>query len=331
MTVAMKENGLPPTTAGNEPAGPALEPLTGATRDGQPLSLNRAPSPDVAPWVARIMSAEVNAPTGTTIRCGMFNDTANLRVLFHGRWGADTADGPASYNLGNEGQALFFGAHSRRMPITVDGSFRVAGLSLRPGAEHAMGGLLPGLSMDRIIDYDRIVGHGRLGGRFDVGVGHDAWADRFEALLRDFIERRAPPPPDPVTTAFDRFAFASPDAPVAEFIEGYGVTQRTLERIVRRDFGMTPKQVLRRARVLDMAAQLLGVAAPDEADELAMRFFDQSHLIREFSHFFGMTPQQLARRPNPLLRITLEGRQARRLEELKRIEPGATPWRAERV
>lgn len=325
----MKNNGSPPVAAGNDPAGPALEPLTGATRAGQPLSLNRAAAPDMAPWVARIMSAEVNAPPGTIIRCGMFNDSANVRVLFHGRWGADTADGPARYNLGNEGQALFFGAHTRRMPITVDGSFQVVGLSLRPGAEHAMGGLPPRLSMDRIIDFDAIVGHGRLGGRFDVGASHDAWADRFEALLREFIERRAPPLPDPVTNAFDRFAFVSPAAPVAEFLEGYGVTQRTLERIVRRDFGITPKQVLRRARALDMASQLLGVAAPEEAEALTLRFFDQSHQIREFTHFFGMTPQQLARQPNPLLRITLEGRQARRLEELKRIEPGTTPWRAQ--
>ena len=325
----MKDVGSSPPSAGTEPVGPALEPLTGATRDGQPLSLNRAAAPDLAPWLARIMSAEVKVPSGTVIRCGMFNDTAQLRVLISGEWSAETRDGPQRFNLRNEGQALFFGPHTRRMPLTVEGSFHVAGLSFRPGAEHAMGGMLPAASMDRIVDFDAIAGHGRLASRFDPATGHEAWVDRFEALLRQFVQHRAPPPPDPVTLAFDRFAFASPGAPVAEFIEGYGVTQRTLERIVRRDFGMTPKQVLRRARVLDMASQLLGVAAPEEAETLMLRFFDQSHLIREFSHYFGMTPQQLARRPNPLLRITLEGRQARRLEELKRIEPGATPWRAD--
>ena len=327
----MKENGSPPATAGSDPAGPALEPLSGATRDGQPLSLNRAAAPDLSPWLARIMSAEVRAPAGAIVRCGMFNDTGQLRVLMSGQWTAETSDGHTRHNLDNRGQALFFGPHSHAMPITVTGSFRVTGLSFRPGAEHAMGGPLPSQTLDRILDYDAIVGHGRLGDRFASQRSNDAWIDRMEELLREFVARRNPPTPDPVTNAFDRFAFASPNAPVGEFIEGYGVTQRTLERIVRRDFGMTPKQVLRRARVLDMASQLLGVAAPDEADELAMRFFDQSHLIREFSHFFGMTPQQLARRPNPLLRITLEGRQARRLEELQRIEPGETPWRAEKL
>lgn len=327
----MKQNGLPPTTAGSDPAVPALEPLTGATRDGQPLSLNRAAAPDLAPWLARIMSAEVWAPAGTVVRCSMFNDTGQLRVLMSGEWTAETSDGHTRYNLDNRGQALFFGPHRHSMPITVTGSFRVVGLSFRPGAEHAMGGPLPIETFDRILDYDAIVGHGQLGKRFDAENSNDAWIDRMEELLREFVTRRDPPLPDPVTTAFDRFAFATPDAPVSEFIDSFGVTQRTLERIVKRDFGMTPKQVLRRARVLDMASQLLGVAAPEEADEQAMRFFDQSHLIREFSHFFGMTPQQLVRLPNPLLRITLEGRQARRLEELQRIEPGATPWRVDPV
>ena len=325
----MKDVGSPPPSAGSEPAGPALEPLSGATRDGQPLSLNRAAAPDLSPWLARIMSAEVNVPSESIVRCGMFNDTGQLRVLMSGEWTAETSDGNRRYNLDNRHQALFFGPHSHLMPITVGGSFRVVGVSLRPGAEHAMSGPLPLQTLDRVLDFDAVVGHGRLGDRFVAGNSNDAWIDRMEDLLRDFVARRSPPPPDPVTNAFDRFAFVSPGAPVAEFIEGYGVTQRTLERIVKRDFGMTPKQVLRRARALDMASQLLGVAAPEEAESLMLRFFDQSHLIREFSHFFGMTPLQLERRPNPLLRITLEGRQARRLEELKRIEPGGTPWRAE--
>jgi AraC-like DNA-binding protein len=324
----MKDVGSPPPSAGTGPAIPALEPLSGATRDGQPLSLNRAAAPDLSPWLARIMSAQVNTSPDSIVRCGMFNDTGQLRVLMSGTWTAETSDGLTSYNLDNRGQALFFGPHSHSMTIAVAGSFRVVGLSFRPGAEHAMGGPLPARTLDRILDYDAIVGHGQLGARFAPQGSNEAWIDRMEELLREFVARRNPPTPDPVTNAFDRFAFLSPDASVADFLDGYGVTQRTLERIVRRDFGMTPKQVLRRARVLDMASQLLGVAAPDEAEALALRFFDQSHLIREFSHFFGMTPQQLARRPNPLLRITLEGRQARRLEELKRIEPGATPWRA---
>ena len=102
---------------------------------------------------------------------------------------------------------------------------------------------------------------------------------------------------------------------------------RKLERIVRRDFGLPPKQVMRRARALDMASHLRGVADMSEADELVLRYYDQSHLIREFMALFGMTPSQFVATPQPILTLALESRQARRLELIERIAPGAArPW-----
>jgi len=273
------------------------------------------------------MAIEVDAPADSVVRGAMFNDSANVRLLLAGRWSAETARGHLRFNQEGERQSLLFGPHSRAMSITVEGPFRVIGVSFRPGAEHALGGLLPAVTKDRIVDYDAFVGHGRLGDRMDAGASDQTWALEMEEIVRAMIARYALSEPDPVTRAFDAHAFTAPQTPVAEFARNYGIEQKRLERIVKRDFGLTPKQVLRRARALDMGSQLLGVAAPDEAEELELRYFDQSHQIRELSHFFGMTPQQLASGADPLLRITLEGRQARRLEDLQRISPdGARPW-----
>ena len=106
-----------------------------------------------------------------------------------------------------------------------------------------------------------------------------------------------------------------------------GIEQRRLERIVRRDFGLPPKQVLRRARALDMASHLRGVADQAEGEALALRYYDQSHLIREFDELFGMSPSQFVSAPQPLLTLALESRQARRLEAIERISPGELrPW-----
>jgi AraC-like DNA-binding protein len=69
------------------------------------------------------------------------------------------------------------------------------------------------------------------------------------------------------------------------------------------------------------------VADSSEADELALRFYDQSHLIREFTALFGMSPRQFVERPQPILTLALESRQARRLEMIDRLAPGAVrPW-----
>src|SRR3546814_11208346 len=90
---------------------------------------------------------------------------------------------------------------------------------------------------------------------------------------------------------------------------------------------MPPKQVLRRARALDMASHLRGVADLDEGEEMALRYYDESHLIHEFTALFGMSPRQFVKRPQPILTLALESRQARRLEALNRLAPGQTrPW-----
>ncbi len=133
--------------------------------------------------------------------------------------------------------------------------------------------------------------------------------------------------PDPVTARFEALAYSDPQASIADFARECGISQRGLERIVRRDFGMPPKQVLRRARLLDMASHLRGVADSAEAEELVLRFYDQSHLIREFTKLFGISPRQFVARPQPILTLTLESRQARRLEQIERLQPGAArPW-----
>jgi hypothetical protein len=58
-----------------------------------------------------------------------------------------------------------------------------------------------------------------------------------------------------------------------------------------------------------------------------LRFFDQAHQIREFHTFFAMTPGEFQTKRSGLLTLSLEIRQARRLELLDRIHPDAVrPW-----
>ena len=59
-----------------------------------------------------------------------------------------------------------------------------------------------------------------------------------------------------------------------------------------------------------MAATLLGVARPEEEPDMRLRYFDQSHVIRDFTTFFGVTPEKFRAKPRPLLKVTLEQREA---------------------
>lgn len=296
----------------------------GVTRDGQPLSYNRAPSTDLAPWIGRLYASVVEAPPDYRLECGLFNDTSMIRMQLKATWTAETADGHKRHGRA----ALLFGPQTKLMPVSVTGSFVSVGMSLRPGTGHALLKLKTADYVDRLAHLDDMGLPGEAALKMlDNGSDPEEWLKSLEALSRVIVDRAGAKLPDPVTAAFENFCLADPSTSVAEIARQLGVERRRLERIVMRDFGMAPKQILRRARALDMASHLRGVADSEEGSELISRYYDQSHLIREFTELFGVPPNQFVEKPQPILTLALESRQARRLEALKRIGPGASrPW-----
>ena len=308
---------------------PELRSALGHTRGGEPLSNNRAPADDLAPWVARVYATKVEMDPDATMHCGLISDTPVMRVLFSGDWTARTRDGHGRYSP----SALLFGAHTRRMEVSVSGSFATIGVALKPGALAAFKGPLAEDTLDRIILYDHIYGHEKWGTSrqliewFNPEGAPERWLKVAETLVRQLVERTGARPPHPVVAAFDKAVFADPGLNLADFAEEHAIERRRLERKIKRAYGQSATQVLRRARALDIASHLLGVADDSEAEEAMLRFFDQSHMIREFRHFFGTTPRHFARTPQPFMTMTLEARQSRRLEVLGRAQPNY-PWRA---
>ncbi|MEO6094094.1 MAG: helix-turn-helix domain-containing protein [Novosphingobium sp.] len=296
----------------------------GVSRDGQALSYNRAPAADLAPWVERLYAAKMELPADHCLTCGIFSDAAFVRIQLAGEWTAYTADGPMSLSPG----AFYFGPNTRRMPISVRGSFISLGVSFRPGGCTALKGPRVSEYLDRAVPIDA---WGYSSERVLPGYAADddpeSWLRQLEDGVRSRIAVMEAGTPDPIAARFEDMAFTNPSISINEFARACGVDKRTVERIIRRDFGLSPKQVLRRSRALDMASHLRGVADEEEAEALMLRYYDQSHLIHEFTELFGMSPGQFVTTPQPLLTLVLEARQARRLEAITRITPGAIrPW-----
>jgi AraC-like DNA-binding protein len=298
--------------------------VDGVTNQGPPHSFNRAPAPDLKPWVARLYATTVEVPEHRRLQCGLFNDTTVIRIQLKGAWEAETRNGPVK--LGRA--AVVFGPQSRLMPVAVTGSFVSVGVSLRPGTGHALRRFITSDIVDRLLPSEEL----GLSGEQALALlkRHDepaAWVEALEQICREVIAASGGREPDRVSASFEVLAATDPTASVADFARSCGIDLRRLERIIRRDFGLPPKQVLRRARALDMASSLRGVADREEAEALALRYYDQSHLIREFTDLFGMSPRQFAAKPMPILTRALESRQARRLELIERLAPGESrPW-----
>ncbi len=302
-----------------------LASLSGTSNAGLPLSENRALGDDLSPWFSRLISAKATNPSDMLIACGMCNDNAYTRYISNGRWTAMTADGHGAY----EGEVLQFGEHSKFMPLSVTGDIMSTGFSLRAGAFTALTGRSAQDMLDRIERADIFnLMQDDLRDAFSKENTPKQWNLALEEALRRYIAKHDPPPPNPISVRFELAAFQDPTQSLADFAESQNISLRKLERVIKRDFGLTPRTVMRRARALDIAAQLCGVADKEEQDEMLLRYFDQSHMIKDFTSFFGVTPHKFRETPRPLITITLEQRQARRLEDLERLKPGENkPWR----
>lgn len=303
--------------------GQPHRPATGESSKGIPLSFNRPPAPDLEPWVGRVMVAITDAAPDAVASGVLCNDAAYIRTAVDSHWTVDTADRTMTF----ENQTFLCGQHVHAMPLRYIGPIKVAGIMLRPGAMRLLFGKDDGNMLQRINYFDEIgIADREVTGLYRPGMAAEDWLGALEEWLRQHIRRIGARAPDALCQRFEEAAFADPNQSVGELADRHAVTTRTLQRTVRRDFGMTPKQVMRRARILDLAARLCGVADEEEED-IFLRFFDQSHLIREFTHFFGITPRAFRSERNALLTLSLEIRQARRLELLDRIAPGAVrPW-----
>lgn len=100
----------------------------------------------------------------------------------------------------------------------------------------------------------------------------------------------------PVLAAAER----RPSLRVSEAAVLTGLTPKRLIATFRSEIGLTPKTYLR-VRRLQSSLRLLDADIADGADIAAgLGYFDQSHFVREFREFTGLTPTQYAQRRTAL-------------------------------
>ncbi len=77
-------------------------------------------------------------------------------------------------------------------------------------------------------------------------------------------------------------------------IDQVDLSARQVERLCRRYYGAPPKLLLRKYRALRSAVRFSIDPETSWMDAAGNDYYDQSHFIREFKSFIGMTPRQFA-------------------------------------
>ncbi|MFN2099385.1 helix-turn-helix domain-containing protein [Altererythrobacter sp. MF3-039] len=211
-------------------------------------------------------------------------------------------------------------------PFEVNGPFHTIGASLSPLGWAALTGLKADEARDRMYNAASIFGEEitHLGENLRQDyLSQSATPTELCARLADFLAGQIKPV-QPKHVEFMRSVNAwmssdfNPD--IAKLAEISGYSNRQVQRLVERYFGVTPKILVRKYRALRIVALLHDPTTTDEqVAELLNHFYDQSHLIREVRSFAGRTPARFGDSEAPILESLLDVR------NFREIKPNVAP------
>lgn len=262
------------------------------------LSRTFRPSGDLAPYIRRFYVFEAQLPPEMVIEDFLLSETAFIRCLLKGDWKGEVSPGQWE----KPADTLFFGANQRPFPVRVQGSFHVVGIAIRPSGWRALFDTPHHAFTDTLSPLSDLWGD--LVGRMEEGL-KKAQDDGemiavIEGIVREQLQRVGRPDHDLAMAKMEMITRTDSTMRVDDVAQASGLSTRQLERRCRDTFGLTPKAILRRSRFLDMATAIRGFSTRSESDLAALRYFDQSHLNREFKRFCNMTPKQFEETITPL-------------------------------
>jgi AraC-like DNA-binding protein len=198
--------------------------------------------------------------------------------------------------------ARFYGVVPGLSTTTLTGDGWAVGLMFAPAAGYLVARTPVAAFTDRFVDLPEVLGEAgvRLTGRVrevmapdpsSPGAHRAAMAAVGDAL-RPFL------PVDEEGDLVNRVVAFVEDHPdvlrVAQVCEEFAMTERTLQRLVHRRLGLTPKWLIQRRRLQEAAERLRDRSASLAEVSAVLGYADQPHFSRDFTRVTGTTPGEFA-------------------------------------
>ncbi len=188
--------------------------------------------------------------------------------------------------------AVVSGAHGRCLaPDTAEETF-VIGVHFKPGGAFPFLGLPAGDLADTHVDLETLWGPsaGRLR---ELLCEARTPAERFQLLQEALLSRLCHGVEQhyAVSAALEMFGKNQAGPTVREAAKYLGLSQRRFIQVFKAEVGMTPKLFSRIQRFQQTRTFIQQNPSPNWASlALELGYFDQSHFIREFLEFSGLSP-----------------------------------------
>ena len=187
----------------------------------------------------------------------------------------------------------------RATPVTFEGPARILGASLTPlgwqalahmPADKVNNRLLAGTEVLERTHAERLAA---LAAEFEANASEAAVFDAMSAILG---ERRASlnPKHARIVAKVTRWLADDLSPDIAKLYDEADVSERTVQRVTRRFFGVSPFYLAKRYRAIRAAMMLANPQLSQEMrDALVDSYFDQAHMIRDIRRYTGRTPTKL--------------------------------------
>jgi AraC-like DNA-binding protein len=231
-------------------------------------------------------------------------DLPQLRFMLAGSARYHFADG----RIENAPDICLVGPTYGAYRVEVKGPLQVFGIGLLPAGWAALLRTDASELADHVVDAEAVMG-GVVGQALESLRQMNSpleMVNLADAMFGKMLE----PLPQPFswfTRLADEWLTSSASPVVDKLITATTVSGRQVERLTKRIYGAPPKLLARKYRALKAAA-VLAKGGTHWSDVAGDAFSDQSHFIREFREFIGITPNQLIANPPPVTRLTLERR-----------------------
>jgi len=240
------------------------------------------PDPDLAPIVASLWSGAWNLRDQDPHHTELLGDPCAHLVCEAGDRGDSTR---------------LVGVWTRLWRRTLEGRGRVRGIKLRAGA---LRGVLPEPAhryANRIVPLADLFGSDAVEPLHAAVMSPERDVDGF-AAFQTWLRARTRPDDEALTTAVALVETIVGDpsvTSVAALCERTGDSPRALQRLFRDYVGASPKWVIRRNRLQEVALRIEKGEAPSLAALAAdLGYADQAHLARDFKAIVGKSPRQFS-------------------------------------
>ncbi len=258
------------------------------------------PDPDLADMVSSFYFARIDMPLFDEYERA---DRPQFRIMTNPSGEYVFADGhsvPAT-------RATIIGPTSGSVRAICRGPTRLYGFGMMPAGWAALMGDEADKLTDRAIDAADLFGSW-IDDATNALIGTDDVAERLVVannIVREILKKDQPAPLWFIRIV-DQWLTASASPQVPDLVQATGMSIRSVERMTKHYYGLSPRMLARKYRAVRAASALARGEGLDAA-QLGDAFYDQSHLIREIKRFAGATPGQLGK-PTRYTEATTRGR-----------------------